>query len=298
LLQVSVDRIHDHCRRIQPARLALRAPHPRCEAASRGEARPRVPGVEPVPDAEIVRREREDHFDHTMRLFEAYGFAFDDLGVEAEHVDRNRLYIRRAIVDMAEALADAQPTTRDAALIRTAARASADPIAYDPPKLIGWALLGTVLETGLSGYPSDAWPTWLRLTSAFQYKGWTSLLTDEPAHFIGALTAGVEFELQPLANSLFSPYAGLRGGGQLSTRDAMGTDACTPRASLGDGRNCSQAVVQTYVAATALGWLRLQLELEVYPGPPAVQSLDAESGRQIEDRRFIGFQLGLGGQFQ
>lgn len=298
LLQVSVDRMHDHCRRIPPAELELRAPHPRCEAASRGEARPRVPGVEPIPDERVVREADEDHFDHTMRLLALHGFAFDDLGVEAEHVDRNRLYIRRELVEMADALADAQPRGRDAALIRSAARAAADPIAYDPPKLIGWALLGTVLEAGLSGYPSDAWPTWLRLTSALQYKGWTSLLSDEPTHFIGALTGGVEIELQPLANSLFSPYAGLRGGGQLSTRDAMGTSSCTPQASLGDGRNCSQGLVQAYVAATGLGWLRLQLELEIYPGPPVVQSFDPATGRQEEDRRFIGFQLALGGQFQ
>lgn len=298
LLQVALDRMHDHCRRIAPAELELSAPHPRCEAASRGEPRPVVPGLRGHNDEAVIRRSQEDHFDHTMRLLELYGFAFDELGVESEHVNRNRLYVRRALVDMAEALAEAQPKARDAALIRSVAHAAAAPIARDPPKLIGWALLGTVLEGGVSGYPSDDWPTWLRLTAAFQYKGWTSLLTDEPVYFIGAATAGLEVEVQPLANSLFSPYAGLRAGGQLSTRDTLGTGGCTPSASLGDGRNCSQALVQAYAAGTALGWLRLQLQMDVYPAPPSVRSFDPATGEASESRRYLGFQLVLGGQFQ
>jgi hypothetical protein len=292
LLQVSVDRMHDHCRRIRPSDLRLRHPHPRCEGASRGEARPRVAGVAALTDAEVTRREGESHFHHTMRLLETYRFPMDDLGLDADTAQRTRLYIRRKLVAMADAVADRQPTSRDRALIRSAARAGTDGIAYDPPKLLGWVLLGSMIEAGLSGYPSDAWPTWLRPTAALQYKGWTSLFTDEPAHFIGALTAGVEVELQFLSNSLFSPYVGLRGGGQLSTLDGFGTDACTSGGSLGDGKNCSQAVLQTYAAATALGWLRLQIELEIFPAPP-VFDVDGD-----ERRSYVGLHFGLGAQFK
>lgn len=298
LLQVSVDRIHDHCRRFEPADLELQVEHPGCEGAARGRERPRVPGVKVLASDDIVRSEEETHFRHMMRLMERYGFEFRDLGLDVQHADRGRLMVRRKLVEMADAIAAKQENATDAFVIRSGIRAVTDNIAYDPPKLVGWALLGTLLEGGLSGYPGDAWPTWLRLTSAFQYKGWASLFSDERTRFIGALLGGAEFELQFLSNSLFSPYLGLRAGGQLSTLDGMGSDSCTSRASLGDGRNCSQALIQTYAAASALGWLRVQLILEIYPAPPVVQFFDDVSGVVEEERRFIGLQFALGGQFQ
>ncbi len=297
LLQVSIDRVHDHCRRIPPAELNLRRPHPRCEAAAQGRRRPTVPGVPPLQDSTVARQDGEAHFRHGMRLLSNYGFVFADLGLPSDHPERGRLYVRRKLVEMGDALAAAQPSAADRAIVRSGIRAITDPIAYDPPKLLGWAMIGTVLEGGLSTYPSDGWPSWLRFAAALQYVGWTSLFSDEKAHFIGALVAGPEFELQFISSSLFSPYLGVRGGGQLSTLDGMGGGSCDAVSSLGDGRNCSQAVVQAYAAVSALRWLRMQVELDVYPTAPVVSVPDLESGDLVDERRFVGFQFSIGAQF-
>lgn len=296
LLQVSVDELHERCRAVP--NLRLDRPHPRCTAASRGGARPRVPGVAALDDATVARHARESAFDHRMRLLEAYRFAFEDLGLEAHEAKHARLYIKRRLVKMVDALADAQPAPGEKALIKSGVRALTDSIAYDPAKLIGWALLGTHIEGGVSVLPWDGWPSWFRWAASIQYKGWTSVVSDEPAHFIGALTAGPEFELQFLSSTLFSPYLGLRGGGQLSTLDGMGGSRCSAVDALGDGRNCSQALIQTYLAATAVRWFRLQVLLEVYPSPPVLLVPDLESLQLIEERRYIGFQFALGFQFQ
>ena len=58
---------------------------------------------------------------------------------------------------------------------------------------------------------------------------------------------------------------GARVGYQASVRDAVGFEDCGASESLNDARNCSQLVLQSYLATAVIERLRLQLVAEFFP---------------------------------
>jgi len=81
LLQVSLDRIYDHCRHLSKEQLEGRT-HLHCLRASEGQKTPRVRGVAPGhAEFDPRRAPNETQLEHMLRLLAGYRFAFVDLGL-------------------------------------------------------------------------------------------------------------------------------------------------------------------------------------------------------------------------
>lgn len=265
LIQSSLDKVHEHCRKLEPKHVRESTRHPRCIAAAEGAPRVDVTDVPRVSAQVRQRAADEDGFDQTMRLLTAYGFEFKDLGLRRDQARYGRVRIRRRMLKMADRLAAAQPSGTGQSILYAAGRQLANTIAYEPPKHWVYVTFGTALELGASVLPVDWNESWARLNLGLGFKDLPSLLgsADPRARFTLAL--GPEFELLFMTDATLQPQIGARVGYQFATRDRFGFDECTAARALDDSRNCSQFTVQSYFALGVAEVFRAQLLLEFFP---------------------------------
>ena len=281
LLQVSIDRIYSECSRLTPSDMGT-FHHKHCELATRRAAPPHLVGVRKVSNWK--RGEDEGKFDHSLRLLTEYEFEFHDCGLKPEEAEKGKYRIRRNILALVSAIANAQQSTADRTALLTVGRSAVNEIAYESPSFYGYIVVGSAAETGLSWTPFDWEPNWLRINMALQAKGLFSALTLDGVGLQLTPMIGPEFELYGITNSVLQPIVGARAGYQFSTVDDFRFKRCSESEAIGDERRCSQLVVQPYIAMSVFERLRLQLVAEIFP-----------NSFSFDDRRY-NLLLGIGAQ--
>ena len=285
LMQVAIDRVFERCINKEKKDLPPNATY-LCLQAAQGAKHPLVKGV-PTIGTDYLREDEESEFDHAMRLLSAYGFHFKDLGLDADESDHGTLKVRRQLLKMSKVLADKQPRLSDKTIVAAGLRTAINAIAYEPPEHLIHAIAGTSFEVGVSVSPFDWSLRFLRLQLALQMSDVTSLISPSVNRFRFAPLAGLEFRPASLASPTSQLFFGVRAGYQFGVgSDRLGTRPCTDESARGDGRNCSQFFVHSYLAVTAIDRLRLQLGLEFFPNP-----------RDFDSKQTLGLQLGFGYQF-
>jgi hypothetical protein len=264
LLQVTLDRLHTACARAEPRELPAHA-SAACIRAASGAARRDVPGVPPLEPEQRAPLEDEKDFAYSLRLLADYRFEYHDLGLPADDAAYGAVRIRRRLLAMSSALAAAQPSAADRLLVQTAARAAVNEIAYEPPRNWLYATAGTAVELGASVMPLPWNQSWARVNVALQVSHWDTIAT--PKHLALAFSPliGPELQLLFLSSAALQTMLGARVGYQASVTDGAGFGACGDAQAYGDARNCSQLVVQGYVAAAIIERLRAQLVVETFP---------------------------------
>jgi len=263
LLQVSLDRLYEHCAKLPSDRAPLAHQHYHCHRAASGE---RVPRVVPAADSATDRRTaNEGDYDYVMRLLAGYDFHFRDLGLDASDASDGGLAIRRELGRMVSAVARAQPDLVDRIALLTAGRLAVNSLSYDPPRHFGYVAIGNTFELGAAVSPFELRRRWLRVALSLRADGLRTLI--EPDSRAVSLTpaVGVEAMFLPWAHSTLTTSIGLRGGWRFATRDHFGARACDERAALSDARNCSQPVVQAYLVFALLERLRLAVGASAFP---------------------------------
>ncbi len=283
LLQVSLDRIYSQCSLLTPSEMGT-FHHEHCEAATRRRSPPQIPGVRAAGDS-WNRLDDESTFEFTLRLLTYYQFQYKDLGLSAADAGKGKYRIRRSILALVKAIANAQTSATERTALLTFGRSAVNDIAYESPGFYGYIVVGSAAEGGVSWTPFDWDPNWLRLNMSLQMKGLFAALTLDGTGLQMTPMMGPEFEIGPLTNALFQPIIGLRGGFQFSTVDNFTFRKCSESAAGGDERRCSQIIAQPYIAFTFLERVRLQLVTEVF-----VKSFN------FDDRRY-NLLLGIGGHF-
>ena len=284
LLQVTLDRLYAACARTE-AKIPPQASQ-LCLDAAQGKPRVLVRGVDGLPEGECKRQKDELDFAYSLRLLSDYGFEYRDLGLDRSEAKYGLVKIRRQLLAIASKLADAQPDTMNDALILTAGRVAVNQILYEPPRNLMYITAGTSLEVGASLLPFDWNESWLRLNLALQIANWETIVT--PSHTTVAFSPmlGPEFQLLFMSGPTLQWVTGARLGYQLSVNDAAGLGECVDDDTDGDARNCSQFVVQGYIAAALIERLRAQFALEIFP-------ID---NKHLEHESRIAFQLSFGMQ--
>ncbi|MEM1022076.1 MAG: patatin-like phospholipase family protein [Myxococcota bacterium] len=289
LLQVSLDRLWDQCRRYQVDTLPLLSPHPYCIAAAAEENRPwLLDGKAPPDDG---RAQGEWHFKYVMRRLAAYDFVFEDLGLRADEAGRGSAVVRGKLLRAMEELADRQEGELNRTLVASGGRVIANELAYEVPPLQGGVLIGSDIEGLLLFAPFDRARSWFRFSTAVLFNGWASPLAPGPNYLGVVLAGGPEFMIPPLTGSFVQTAFGVRAGRQFSTEDSGGFDACVPRPEQEDPRLCSQTFLQPYVAFGLIDRFRVQVGLDVYP--ETTPSDVGPSGARFEDNH-VGLDFGVG----
>ncbi len=283
LVQLSLDHLYSICARLKGAERALDTPHHHCQRAIAGEAPPQVEGVPPLAAGRWRQRDGESDLVYTVRLLAAYRFHFADLRLTRAQARFGAVKLRRRLLAVLNAIADAQPSRVEGGLLLTAGRAALNVIAYEPPKDWAYTTLGNGIEVGVSFLPFDWNRSWFRFNAAFNLRGLRSLLTPDAEQVAMAISAGPEFELLFITTPFIQPMLGVRAGYQLGTGDRFHARGCTDLRARGDNRFCSQAVIQAYAAASPLERFRFQITFEQYPERP-------DFGKRRYDLRF-GFGL-------
>ncbi|MEZ4265600.1 MAG: patatin-like phospholipase family protein [Myxococcota bacterium] len=283
LLQLSLDHLYSICASGKGPARALETPHYHCQRAIDGEVPPHVDGVPPLAPDAWRQRDDESTLHYSMRLLAAYRFHFVDLHLTRAQARFGAVKLRRRLLTVLNALADAQPSGVEGSLLLTAGRAAVNVVAYEPPKDWAYATLGNGIEAGVSFLPFEWNRSWFRFNAAFSLRGLRSLLTPDAEQVAMSLSAGPEFELLFITTPFIQPMLGVRGGYQLGTGDRFHARGCTDSRARGDNRFCSQAVLQVYAAASLLERFRFQITFEQYPERP-------DFGRRRYDLRF-GFGL-------
>ncbi len=264
VLQSSLERLWDRCRRLEAGSEAFRD-DPRCAAAAAGAPPLQVPGVEPLPDGAWHRRELESEAAYTMRLLAAHRFEFKDLGLTRDQAAEAPARLRRRLLALGDQVADSQPIGQAGVMV-AAVKMGADQVIYVPPSYTGWALYGRDLEVGVSvGFTGEhGLIASTRLHAALQANNMAAILSSQSGVMAFSALAGVEVLPAALATSALQPSLVLRGGYLFSEGDGFGLDPCRDPGSDEVG-SCSRPVVGLGVAATALEKVRLQLFFNFYP---------------------------------
>ena len=264
-LQVSLHRLYDACQPTgQSVAFSVGRYHHHCTQARQGFEAPTVPGVTPLASKVTHRKEGEPSFDYAMRLLGEYGFFFRDLGLTKAQSRKGELAVRRALDDVVEEWATAQPTFTDRTLSKTGARAALNGIEFSPPNYSGYVVLGTIIEAGASAVPFGWEPKWLQATGAFTINYFFSLLTEANPRTTFNLAAGPNFHLSFLSNAVVQPKVALRAGAQLSVLDGFGSKPCAEVTT--DPRGCTQGVVDGVIVVSLLERIRFQVAVQTYPG--------------------------------
>jgi len=263
LLQVSLDRLYAACAKSDASRPSY--PNYHCDRAAEGALPPRV--VPRSKEGSYQPKDGESELDYVMRLLVQYQFHFEDLGLERKEAKYAAVQIRRDLLEVVSALSDAQPSRVERLAMLTGGRFAVNTIAYEPPKNWGYFTLGTGVEVGGSVLPFHTRRSYLRLNLALQIGSLRTLINPTPAAVTFSLVAGPELEMLWWTSQVIQPMLGLRAGYQFGTADRFTARACTSGNARGDGRNCSQAVLQPYVAIAILERLRAQFTFVWFPQP-------------------------------
>jgi hypothetical protein len=157
-------------------------------------------------------------------------------------------------------------------------------IYYEPPPRWWYLVVGTAQEFGRSTALGGV-PGWLRLNAAARVEGIVSLMTQDPNRFAVALFAGPDIELRPFTRLKHMITIAPRVGYQLAQGDRFHSRPCDAARTHGDGRDCSQVVLQAATSVIALEHIRLQVSLDYFT-------------RKVDfDHRSYDVQVALGVQF-
>jgi hypothetical protein len=295
LLQTSLDRLYATCSGLSRDRWPSKEEHGHCRRAAKGLPAPRVVPAPPHDPRTDRQAENESDFDHMMRLLGTYGFHYADLGLERDEAELGRVKIRRKLLGLIEALANAQPDRRTRSLLLTGGRLAVNRIEYEPPRHWGYATIGSSIGAGASVLPFEWNRSWARLNVDLAVGELETLVSAEDAALTFTLTAGPELELLWWSTDFVQPLLGIRAGYQLGSGDRFEARPCTAGRSQLDARNCSQPVVHGYAAVAIVERFRVQLVLEYFPRARALGRSEG-TGAPFGERRF-DLEVGFGMQF-
>jgi hypothetical protein len=284
--QIAMNRVYSQCRELTTEQRARPIANYHCRRAAEGALPPRIAEpVLPLDSTRVLRNSarKETELDYNLRLLTAYGFHFRDLGLPRERADEARRALARRLRKVVEALADRQPLRAQRSAVRLGTLA-VGLIYYEPPPSWWYVVVGTAQEIGGST-ALPALPGWLRLNGALRVEGIVSLVTQDPNKFAAGVFVGPEIELRPFTRLRHMFTIAPRVGYQLSQGDGFGGDACDAAGSRGDGRDCSQVVLQAAASVIAFERVRLQVSVDHY-----TREVD------FDDRRY-DVQLAMGVQF-
>ncbi len=278
LLQVSFDRLYAACAGPEVDSSHPNNPNYHCDQAAAGASPPRV--IPTDNGGSFQPNAAESEFDYVMRLLARYQFHFEDLGLERKEANYAPIQIRRDLLEVVTALSEAQPSRVERLAMLTGGRFAINTIAYEPPKHWGYFTLGTGVEVGGSVLPFKTRRSYFRLNLAFQIGSLRTLVNPSLAAVTFSLVGGPELEMLWWTSQVIQPMLGVRAGYQFGTADRFTARSCTSDNARADARNCSQAVVQTYVAIALLERLRSQFTFVWFPQSQAfgVQRFDLLAG--------------------
>ncbi len=265
LTQVAVNRVYSSCRALSDAQRQAPIAHRHCRRAAQDSLPPTIvdDALIPLhPDA-ALRQPEESELDHNLRLLAAYGFHFRDLGLAPEDAQRARRVLAQRLREVGQNVARQQPEYWQASLVRLAALGTVNAIHYEPPPHWRYVVVGTAQEVGASVHPPGV-PNWLRLNGAFRIEGIVSLVTQDPAEFAAGVFGGPDVELRPFTRSAYLVTLAGRIGYQLAAGDRFLTESCDADRARGDGRDCSQVVLQSVAAVTAIERIRFQATVDFF----------------------------------
>jgi hypothetical protein len=265
LAQIAVNRVYSSCRALSEQQRQHDIEHIHCRRAAHDSLPPVILGdprirLEP---REALRQPEESELDYNLRLLAAYGFHFRDLGVSPEQAHKARRVLARRLREVLQNLARQQPGRWQASLVSLAALGTVDAIHYEPPPSWRYFVVGTAQELGAS-YHAPGSPDWLRLNGAFRIEGVVSLLTQDPNKFAVGLFGGPDLELRPFTRSAYMMTLAGRVGYQLSAGDRFLNESCNAVRARGDGRDCSQIVLQGVASLIAIERVRFQVTLDYF----------------------------------
>jgi len=259
LLQTSLDRLYDNCRRLTESRPIPTVTHSQCRAALSGSAPMRVPGMGKVADNAWRREKDEGEIVYVLRLLSTYQFHFKDLGLSRRRTGDVTSVISAKLHQISRDFAHKQDSTKS--LIELVARYAANQIAYVPPQDTFYGLLGRRLEIGYTGANPLSYWNWLRLGFSVAVDDLFSVVSSERDRFAVTPYLGLEIEPIGLNDALFQWRLGIRGGFRFSSIDGWVGRRCevdTPNI-------CSGIDAQLYIALTLLSVIRLQVSGSWFP---------------------------------
>lgn len=262
LLQVAMDRLYSACHRDKAHVPDLDTQLDVCMAAVRGAAPQTIAGLPEMAFEARLRNESEDDLHHTLRLLSAYGFHFRDMGLSRAEADQVPKRLRGQVLELAQALAQAQDSTVQSTVVGESGRFLANSIYDQRPPFWAYFTVGTAVEFGLNFLP---FIDWLRLNAALQLKELDTLSTPKRITVGVTPAIGLDTELTSLSTSALRTSMGLRTGFQFGASDRFGARNCSDRVTGSDPRDCTQWVLQQYTSLALLERLRLQLTIEYFP---------------------------------
>lgn len=261
LLQVSLDRLYDRCRQIEPDE-TLDNLH--CKKAMSGETPPRVHRVE-LDDPDFWKSQQDETaFQHNLRLLREYRFWFRDLGLDRDESWMAMSMIRERLAGYLDVFVKKLPY-RERAILRTLGKPALNFFAYQPPQTIIYLAGGTGIEFGAS-LTSRFVPTrWVRFNLAVQSRGLTQALTPSKNVWTIAPLAGLEIEIPQLGGAALQTRLGARVGYQFSTGDGMLARGCD-RGDFGeDTALCSAPLGQAFLSLSFYERIRVEGGVEWFP---------------------------------
>ena len=258
-LQASLAHLYDRCARAKARGANDPGESRACARAMAGDEPPRVPFV-PVPSAGFFRQgAAESELSYTVRLLDAYGFVFRDLGLEHEGAPRVERAIHEKLRKVVDTFSASQPENGTA--VGALGRLLLGQLTYVPPAAVVHVSFGPVIELGASFRLGAGASRFLRATVALDGGGLSSFSGGGGAYVTLAPMAGIEAEVLPLSGPNIQPRIGLRGGYLFSSVDGFLTSPCTDP----DKRVCSRVTAQAYVAVSVLERIRVQLAFAMLP---------------------------------
>ena len=258
LTQVTLDRLYDHCRRF-PFDPTLKNEH--CRAAMAGSPPPRKI---PLVSANDWQRDddSENTFEHAMRLLGHYGFEFADLGLDRDDSEYGLSRVRAELLNYMDSFAK-KLRWGDGMALRILGKPAINLLAYAPPEVIIYFIMGTGAELGLSATLRRL--GWLRFNIGIQTKGFNLFLASAPNAYCLTPQVGFEVEPLPLSMPLLQTRIGVRMGYQFSTDDDFLFGKCRKGRIKQNSLRCSAPVAQAFVGFVFFERVRLQLGLEWFP---------------------------------
>jgi hypothetical protein len=261
LLQVSMDRLYDHCSSLGEDETIE---HVQCARARGGEDPPRIVDRGEEEDVEWRRREGESEFQHTMRLLDGYEFWFEDLGLDRKRSWLAMSRIREELARRLDAFAKKLPYG-ERIVLRTLGKPALNFFMYQPPQAIIYLGAGMGAEVGLSATTRFVPTRWLRFNLALQNQGLLQLLSGAPKVWAITPLFGLEIEIPQLSSPAFQARVGARIGYQLSTGDGFTKDRCDFGSFENDAAMCSGPLGQAMMVFSFYERVRIQGGVEWFP---------------------------------
>ena len=251
LLQMSLDRLHDECKKVSESVAPPATKHRQCLSSMAGGPAVHVPGVRVLSESESRQDPKESLLQYQLRLLGRYGFHFRDLGLGRHQSNEAKTQLIRLGQKMVRRLSLSQP--RNGLLLGVIGRVGVDTaLGYLPPQHMVHFVFGLGAEAGFS---TMLGVDWLRLATAVGLDGFSTLLNSSDNYLAVAPKMGLEVEV--LSGSRLQLRLGARAGFQFSTADSLSRGACDFTRE--KEAPCSRLLGEAYASATVLGLLRIQV---------------------------------------